>query len=207
MRTILFQGDSITDVDRDRNCDDRRGLGYPTLIAGELGYEAPGAFTFLNRGVSGDRVVDLYARIKRDVINLRPDVMSILIGVNDVWHELSSQNGVSAEKYRKVYGMYVEEILAALPNVRILVLEPFVLHGPATDGSWDYFRKEVALRAEAARDVVETYGLTFVPLQRVFDAALEKADASYWTPDGVHPTTFGHELIAREWIRAFRSLN
>ncbi len=206
MRTIVFQGDSITDADRSYDCDSKRGLGYPTLVAGKLGFDAPGAFSFINRGVSGNRVVDMYARIKRDVINLRPDVLSILIGINDVWHEIGGQNGVDAAKYRKIYGMFIEEIRAALPETRILILEPFVLHGTATDPHWDYFRSETDLRAAAAKDVAETYSLTFVPLQSVFDAALDKAGPDYWTADGVHPTTFGHELIAREWLRAFHTL-
>ena len=104
-KTILFQGDSITDCGRSRENDSDMGMGYPTMVKGELGLEYPGQYTFLNRGISGDRIVDIYARIKADIINLKPDYMSILIGVNDVWHELGGCcNGVSAEKYEKIYG-------------------------------------------------------------------------------------------------------
>ena len=206
MQTIVFQGDSITDAGRDREYDDRYGLGYPLLVAGKLGFAHPLAYRFLNRGVSGDRIVDLYARIKRDLINLRPDVVSILIGVNDVWHELSSQNGVDVDKYERIYGMMIEEIRAALPQIRIMILEPFVTHGAATDPNWDVFSSQVALRAAAAKRIAEEYALAFVPLQSVFDAAVARADAACWTQDGVHPTTAGHELIAREWIRVFDTL-
>ena len=106
---ILFQGDSITDCYRVKEgdaLDIRIGMGYALMCQAELMYEEPGKYEIFNRGVSGNRITDLYARIKSDIINLKPDVMSILIGVNDVWHELSSQNGVSAEKYEKIYDMF-----------------------------------------------------------------------------------------------------
>ncbi len=209
MKTILFQGDSITDVDRMRDNDayvGGFGFGYPLLVTSRLGYASPDAFRFLNRGVSGNRVVDLYARIKRDFINLRPDVVSILIGVNDVWHEINDRNGVAADKYERVYSMLLDEILRELPQTQFLILEPFVTHGRATDGAWDEFSTQVSLRAAAASRVAGAYAQTFVPLQSVFDAALERAPAEHWTADGVHPTASGHELIAREWVKAFESL-
>ncbi len=209
MQTILFQGDSITDVDRIRDNDAHGGafgFGYPLLVSAQLGYDCPNAFQFLNRGVSGNRVVDLYARIKRDFINLRPDVISILIGVNDVWHEIGGQNGVAADKFERIYSMLLDEILCELPQTRFLILEPFVTHGRATDGAWDEFSTQVPLRAAAAKRVAQAFSQTFVPLQSVFDEALTRASAAHWTADGVHPTPFGHELIAREWVKAFKTL-
>ena len=206
MQTILFQGDSITDACRDRDSDQGYGLGYPNFVVGRLGCDHPGEYRFLNLGISGDRIVDVYARIKQDIINLRPDVLSILIGVNDVWHELNEQNGVDADKYERIYGMMIEEIRAALPQVKIMILEPFVTHGPATDPKWNIFRGEIEKRAAAAKRTADKYGLAFVPLQSAFDAAEQKADASCWTQEGVHPTPAGHELIAREWVRVFETL-
>lgn len=206
MKTVLFQGDSITDVGRSRDNDSNRGLGYPHLISAQLGYDCPGAYNLINRGVSGDRVVDLYARIKRDFINLAPDYMSILIGVNDVWHEIGNQNGVDADKYERVYGMLIEEILEKVPQVKIMILEPFVTHGTATEANWEIFSTEVPKRAAAAKRVAEKYGLKFVPLQARFDEAITKAPAEYWTADGVHPTAFGHELITRAWLEAFAEI-
>ena len=99
MKIVLFQGDSITDAGRTKD-DTNMGRGYAALVTAALGYECPGEYEFINRGINGNRVTDLYARIKRDIINLRPDVMSILIGVNDVWHEydFGGGNGVDAEK-------------------------------------------------------------------------------------------------------------
>ena len=109
MKRILFQGDSITDACRDREHLDNLGIGYPTLVKAELGFENPEKFDFQNRGISGNRIVDVYARIKSDIINLSPDYMSILIDVNDVWHEISYQNGIDAEKYQKIYCMMLDE--------------------------------------------------------------------------------------------------
>ena len=103
MKRILFQGDSITDANRSRENEAWKGEGYPTLITAKLGFEHPNEYEFINRGISGNRVVDLLARVKSDMINLKPDYMSILIGVNDVWHELEYSNGVSAERYEQIY--------------------------------------------------------------------------------------------------------
>ena len=157
MKTILFQGDSITDAGRSREDDTNRGIGYPMLVSARLAFEYPGQYRLLNRGCSGNRVVDIYARIRSDIINLKPDVMSMLIGVNDVWHELALQNGVDAEKYYRIYAMLIEEVREALPGVRIMILEPFVLKGTATGDCWDIFRSEVEKRAAKARDIAEEY--------------------------------------------------
>ena len=141
MKTFLFQGDSITDAGRDDENQDNFGLGcgYAFLLAADIEKNRKGEIKFLNRGKSGDRITDVYARIKEDIINIKPDFMSILIGVNDVWHEESYQNGVSTEKFEKFYGMIIEEVKEALPNIKIMILEPFVLKASATEEKWDYF--------------------------------------------------------------------
>lgn len=211
-KVILFQGDSITDAGRSREGEQWSGYGYPTMVKGQLGYENPGKYVFYNRGISGNRVVDLYARIKQDMINLKPDYISILIGVNDVWHEFGCRNGVDAAKYEKIYGMLIEELLSALPNLKIMILEPFVLPGTGTQsteeepGKWETFRTEVLARAAAAKRVAEKYALPFVELQNRFDAAAKTAEPSYWLMDGVHPTAMGHDLIKRAWLEAFAQL-
>ena len=213
MKTILFQGDSITDCGRNREWFESVGDGYPVLVKAQLGYEYPEEYAFQNRGISGNRIVDVYARIKEDIINLKPDYMSILVGVNDVLHELGgSCTGVDAEKYEKIYGMLIEEVKAALPELQILILEPFCLRAVATENReeepdrWNVLRTEVEKRAEKAKAVAEKYNLTFVPLQEKFDEASKNTENSYWLRDGVHPTAMGHELIKREWMKAFHSL-
>ena len=200
---ILFQGDSITDASRNRESDHNRGDGYATIVSARLGFDHPGKYEFINRGIGGNRVADLVGRIKRDIVYLKPDVMSILIGVNDVWHEFEVQNGIDVELYEKLYDLLIVEVKKELPDLRIMIMEPFVLKGEATSEKWDVFRYEVGLRAAAAKRVAAKHGLEFIPLQGVFDAALEKAPESYWLIDGVHPSAMGHELIAREWIKVF----
>lgn len=204
MKTILFQGDSITDAGRVREDGGDLGKGYPLLTAASMGFKEPGAYCFLNRGISGNRIVDVYARIKADIINLKPDVMSLLIGINDVWHEVDNQNGVDAEKFECVYDMLLSEIRQALPSIRLLLLEPFVLKGTATQAAWDIFLSETYLRAEAVRRLSEKHGAVFVPLQGAFDAAAQKTSPEIWAFDGVHPTPFGHELIKHEWFKAYK---
>lgn len=210
MKRILFQGDSITDCGRNRDFVISVGDGYPVLVKAELGYDFPGEYEFINKGISGNRIVDVYARIKMDIINLAPDYMSILIGVNDVWHEITQGNGVDADKFETIYSMLIEEIKAALPNIKIVILEPFCLKGTATadceeiPNRWSIFRSEVEKRAEKAKNVAEKYGLPFIPLQEKFDKATELAEPAYWLRDGVHPTSMGHELIKREWMKIFK---
>ena len=201
MKTIVFQGDSITDAGRSRSNPAELGMGYPLLVSAEMGLNFPGEYKFINEGISGNRVVDLYARIRCDIINHNPDILTILIGVNDVWHELGeNRNGVDNEKYFKVYCDLIEEVQRMCPQCEIYILEPFVLEARATEEDWDIFDKEVAKRALSAKKCAEKFGLTFIPLQEDFNKACEKAPASYWLSDGVHPTFAGHELIAKKLI-------
>jgi len=212
-KVILFQGDSITDCGRDKNHSESLGNGYPNMVTGALGAEYPYKFKYINKGISGNRVVDVYARIKCDIINLKPDYMSILIGINDCWHEYTSHNGVDADKFEMVYGLLIEEIKAALPNIKIMILEPFVLPGSATitdeehPGRWEHFKNECTKRRWAAKKIAEKYNLSFIPLQEIFTKANADApEMGYWLADGVHPTAAGHELIKREWVKAFEGI-
>ncbi len=212
MKTVVFQGDSITDSVRSRELEYYSGNGYATMVKGFLGAEHPGQYRFFNRGVSGDRIADLYARIKADMINLAPDYMSILVGVNDVWHELRSQNGTSPEKFEMVYGLIIEELQQALPHLQLLLMEPFILPGQVTEhliedpDCYAQFRAGVTEMAAAVRRVAERYQLVFVPLQERFDRAARLAPPDYWLWDGVHPTQMGHELIKRAWLEGFAQL-
>lgn len=211
-KLILFQGDSITDASRNRESFVYEGHGYATMVKGALGLDYPEKYSFLNRGISGNRIVDVYARIKTDIINLAPDYMSILIGVNDVWHEFSRKNGVATPKFEKVYSMLIEEIKEALPDIKIMILEPFVLKGTATASNENYddmyplFRADVEDKARAARRIAEKFSLPFIELQAKFDAVYNPDDPHYWLCDGVHPTAAGHMLITREWIKTFETI-
>ena len=219
-KRIVFWGDSITDAARDRNPERDKsgyncytGSGFARLIEAALAYEFPEEYEVLNRGISGNRIVDLYARIKADLINLKPDVVSILIGINDVWHDYERKNGVDAQKFELVFDWVIQEILEALPDVRIMILEPFLLPGSVTASTeerpdrWEYMESQTYLRAAASKRIAEKYGLTFLPLQEDLTKANEKTNQEgYWLADGVHPSGAGHELIKRKWLEAFRNL-
>lgn len=210
MKRILFQGDSITDCSRDRNNFYAMGDGYPYLVSTYYGLEKPGEFEFVNQGISGNRSVDMYARIKADIINLKPDYMSILLGVNDVWHELAFGNGVETPKFEKIYTMLIEEVLEALPDLKLMILEPYAIPGVATEGvledgrdKYTVFRKDTEDKAAACRRVAEKFNIPFVPLQAKFDEMQKAYGTESVSPDGVHPNGPGHMLIARAWMEAF----
>lgn len=216
MKTILFQGDSITDAGRYRESDHQTtsmGGGYPLLLKARLMTDYPSEYNIINRGISGDRVVDIYARMLRDIVNLKPDYLSILVGVNDVWHGIGDNpDGVDAVKFEKIYDMLLSELRIRLSDCRFIILEPFVLPGPATvsDSSdphrWETFSVEVPLRAAATQRVAERHKAAFVPLQSMFDERCKTAEPTHWLRDGVHPTEAGHECIAREWMKVFKTL-
>ncbi len=212
MKRILFQGDSITDCSRSREKFDATGNGYPRFVKGVLGTDFPGEYEFLNRGISGNRIVDLYARMKLDFINLKPDYASILIGVNDTWHEIARQNGVATPKFEKIYDMLLEELQEALPDMKLMLLSPYVLEGEATCATeekpwrWETFKADVAEKAAVVKKLANKHNLTLVELQPAFDEACKTAPASNWVMDGVHPTACGHELIKRLWLQGFEQL-
>ena len=200
MKTFLFQGDSITDAGRD---DEKQGLaglgcGYAFLLASEIENNHKDKIDFINRGKSGDRITDVYARIKEDIINLKPDYMSILIGVNDVSHELTMNCGVSPKKFRMIYGMLIDEIREVLPDIKIVILEPFVLKGTATEKLWNDFDREVRILAEISKQVAEEYETDFIPLHKKCDALSSDGNTEYWSADGIHPTLAGHEVLKNE---------
>ncbi len=203
---ILFQGDSITDCGRKREQLSSLGSGYAMMVKGQMGLEYPAEHEYINKGISGNRSVDLYARIKADILNLKPDFMSILLGVNDVWHEYDGNNGVDADKFFRIYCMLIEEVKAELPDLQIMIMEPFCLKGSATEAYYDEFRSEVEKRACMAKKVAEKYSLTFLPLQKDFDALADTMPASDLLSDGVHPTPIGHTFIKDAWVRAFKEM-
>lgn len=211
-KRILFQGDSITDCGRPRDNFYGMGNGYANLVKASLGMDCPNEYEFINRGISGNRIVDLYARIKLDFINLKPDYASIYIGVNDTWHEISRSNGVDTEKFEKIYTMLIDEVKSACPEMKIMIIAPYVLEGTATCNTdvipdrLERFQKDVAEKAAVARRIAEKYDFPLVDLQASFDEACTKAPPAYWAADGVHPTACGHEIIKRLWLDTFEKI-
>ncbi len=204
---ILFYGDSITDMGRSRDYDRNAwgyGIGYPSFVAGSLLKDGPEKYDILNRGIGGNRIVDLYARAKIDLWNLAPDVLSILIGINDIWHEIGQKNGVDLERFNRIYRMLLDDTKKYLPDLKIMLLEPFVLEGSATSARMEEFL-EVKKYAAVVKKIAEDYGCVFVPLQEKFDEYAEKYGAKHYLYDGVHPDAAGARLIADEWLKAFQS--
>ena len=203
---IVFFGDSITDMGRIRDvmCEEiwKYGNGYPMFVASSLFREDPKKYQVVNRGVSGDRIVDLYARIKRDVWNEKPDVLSILVGINDVWGEIYGRNGVELSRFEKIYEMLIEDTLQCLPNVKMILCEPFVLKGAVTQEYFDRFA-EVCAYAKAVEKLATKYRFPFLPLQKKFDEAAAKHGVETYLYDGVHPNVAGATLIADEWCKLF----
>lgn len=206
---ILFYGDSITDASRNRTVDDSDrsalGNGFVMQTAGRLYEKSLSDYEIINRGISGNRIVDLYARVKMDFWNLKPDLVSILIGVNDVWHEVNRQNGVELDRFEKFYRMLVEETLERLPNIKIIISEPFVMKGAATEEKYDQFLL-VKEYAKVCKKIADEYGLFFLPLQDALDKAAEEVGADKILIDGVHPSIRGAVVIAKEWMKLFNKI-
>jgi lysophospholipase L1-like esterase len=200
---ILFQGDSITDCGRSREATGPNtglGSGYVFLSASNLLCAKTGdALKFFNRGISGNRIVDLYARWKSDCLNLNPDVISILIGVNDTWHEFGSKNGVEIIRFEQFYRMLLEWTIQARPGVKLVLCEPFVHVCGTVTRDWV---PEINQRREITRKMATEFNTLFVPFQDIFNRALTSAPAEYWLGDGVHPTCAGHQLMANAWLNA-----
>jgi len=205
--TVLFQGDSITDNGRDRKAADpntagQLGGGYPYLVAAAaLAAEPTRGLRFFNRGVSGNKVPDMTRRWDDDTLAIKPDVLSILIGVNDLWHKLNGGYNGTVADYEQGFGDLLRSTRQALPKVRLVVLEPFVLPTGVIDSKWF---PEFDERRAAAERVARAAGATFIRTQLLFDRLIRKTPPAYWAADGVHPTPAGHAAIAKAWQEAVR---
>lgn len=196
---VLFQGDSITDGNRGRSLDPNHilGHGYAFIIAAKYGAAFPEqGLIFLNRGVSGNKVTDLAKRWQQDTLDLKPDILSILIGVND------SGAGVPFDAYEQGYDKLLADARAANPNIRFVLCEPFTLPVGARKEGYEAWNAGIKRRQEIVARLALKYRAALVRFQGVFDASCQKAPADYWIWDGVHPTYSGHQLMADEWVKA-----
>lgn len=204
---VLFQGDSITDAGRTRDRlqpNDARafGRGYPLLIGSRLLDERAGDdLKIYNRGISGNKVPDLDARWQQDCLDLEPDLLSILIGVNDIWHKLNGRYDGTVEDYETGFTALLERTRKALPHVRLIICEPFVLRCGAVDEKWF---PEFDQRRGAAARVAKKAKATWVPFQEMFNEAVKRAKPEHWASDGVHPTMAGHDLMAKTWLEVVK---
>jgi len=167
------------------------------LIAGALLADYPKAQPMIyNRGISGHKVPDLAGRWQEDTLALEPNILSILVGVNDIWHKLAGRYDGTVEDYETGYRALLKRTQKDLPNVRIIVCEPFVLRCGAVNDTWF---PEFDERRAVAKRLAEEMNLTFVPFQSMFDEACKDAPPAYWAGDGVHPTLARHALMAKTW--------
>lgn len=202
-KVILFQGDSITDGNRGRSDDPNHILGhsYAYIIGGKLGNEyAEIGLRFYNRGISGDRISDLYARWNEDAISLNPDIISIMIGVNDAWRTMKGEPSGVTDRFERAYRHVLEETSEVLPHTKLILCEPFILKTGELAQQWEAWDERIKHYQAVVRQLAELFHAVHVPLQGAFNEAAQRADASYWLWDGVHPTAAGHDLIAKQWL-------
>lgn len=198
---ILFQGDSITDGGRGRGADPNHVLGhsYAFLLAARFGAAFPERnLDFINRGVSGNTVLELEKRWSKDTLDLKPDVLSVLIGVND------NRREVPLEQYEQIYSRLLADARAANPAVKLVLCEPFGLPVGPRKENWRAWHDGLQKRQKIVARLAKTHGAACVHFQRAFEEATRRAAAEYWIWDGVHPTYRGHQLMADAWERAVR---
>ena len=205
---ILFQGDSITDMHRKKddmtaNSTSALGSGYALLAASALLNKYPGENLHIyNKGISGNKVYQLAERWDADCLDIKPTVLSILVGVNDFWHTLVNGYKGTLKTYQDDYKALLDRTKQKLPDVKLIIGEPYAVIGvKAVDASWypafnDY--------RHAAREIAESYGAVFIPYQDIYDKALQAAPGGYWTADGVHPSLAGAQLMAQAWVEAVK---
>lgn len=205
---ILFQGDSITDAGRNKeemgfNTAKNLGTGYPVFAGAALLNKFPSLnLKIFNKGISGNKVFQLAERWDHDCIDIKPDILSILIGVNDIWHKLNGRYDGTSEIYRRDYIALLGRTKKALPDVKLIICEPFAVKGvKAVDDKWypEFYEYQ-----RAAREIAERFDAVFIPYQNVFDEAQKHAPGAYWTPDGVHPTLAGAQLMADAWLKVIK---
>jgi len=208
--TILFQGDSITDAGRSRghyyaNNSAGMGNGYVILAASQLHFRYPEHnFQIYNRGISGHKVFQLRDRWKEDCLQLKPDVLSILIGVNDYWHTLTHNYQGDAAMYAGDFRKLLDNTLEEFPNLKLIIGEPFTAEGGTAIGkfntaTFDQYRY-------ASKSIAKEYKAHFLPYHAKFNKAVQKNGAAHWCPDGVHPSMAGNQLMANMWIDTFEKL-
>lgn len=206
MRTLLFQGDSITDATRNRNLPDHLGAGYVNMVAGALNFRYPHLkLQILNRGNSGNRTKDLLKRWQTDCLDLSPTWLSLYIGINNTWRKYDQNDPTPAEVFEAELSSLIQQALQnGVQSDNIVLLEPFLLDEPAgTKSTWF---DDLQPKQNIVRKLSEQHRTRWIPLQALFNDALERAPAAWWTPDGVHPTPAGHYLIAQAWLRTMEDL-
>ena len=193
MIRLLFQGDSITDMGRDREDLHSLGWGYPRYAAPLIAERFPDKeFEFIDKGIGGDKTENLVARLQEDFIDIQPDVVSILIGINDVWGQAGDRSWMSDEVFEKNYRTVLDAVKQKT-NAKIMLIEPFLI--PVEDKL--FFREDLYRKIEVVRKLAREYADVYLPTDGLLNAAFIGDDPISFAEDGVHPTEKGAKLIAQ----------
>lgn len=226
---ILFSGDSITDGGRSRNMDLNHylGHGYQYILSGKLGVDnIDKNLKFINKGYSGGGISTVYNTWYSDCLKLRPDIISILIGINDVLGSTGEVSELNIKRFENIYSMMLSDTRDFLPQAKIILCEPFYINAKLheeylsgaphiecepkfiplniveTEDMIKNREKEVKEIQKITKDLAEKFNCIFVPLQKIFEENVKKTGVEYLLWDGFHPTVIGHELIARQWYKS-----
>ncbi len=205
MIKILFQGDSITDCDRKKRREDSLGEGYAKKVSEVFCTLYPKKeVQFINRGISGNRVKDLLARYEEDILHIKPDIISILIGINDTWRRYDSNDETMPVDFKHIYNTLLSDIKRDLPNTKIIIMEPFLLNSVPERILWrEDLDPKIGIIRELARKYADAYIATDGLLMQYILAGYTDEEIA---ADSVHPTDIGHALIAKEYLRALEEL-
>jgi acyl-CoA thioesterase-1 len=196
---ILFQGDSITEWGRNHQDYSSLGSGYAMMAAGYFNVMHPELnVKFLNRGIGGNKSGDLVNRWQKDCIDLKPDVVSILVGINDTWRRYDSNEVTTVEEYRENYHYLLSEIKNKL-NSKIVICEPFLL--PVTEEQKKYWLEDLEPKIRVVKELSKEFNASYIPFNEKFKEASTKNNNEFWVLDGVHPTFSGHALMSKLWLQ------
>ncbi len=199
---ILFQGDSITDAGRDKRNYHHMGAGYPKFVVQLLTEKYPEVdFEFINFGISGNRTCELFDRLYPDCIAFQPDIVSILIGVNDVWHRYGPARIATTDAQLELNYKCILERLRKETGAKILMLQPY------TEGE-----KQAHMRADVEKvklivnSLADKYADAYIKLDDLMHTDENYGKPDYFTPDGVHPNPNGAAFIAKHYLEAISPL-
>ena len=201
---IVFQGDSITDAGRDKRNYHQLGAGYPKFAAENIRADFPDAdIEFINLGISGNRTDQLFDRLYPDAIAFDPDIVSILIGINDVWHRHGTTQIATTDAQIETNYRAILERLKNETHAKIVMLAPFLLDDEAKE-SW---RGEVDRVIAIVRKLADEFADVYIPLDLLFEEALKvQPEPKFYSADGVHPNDNGRAFIGKHYAEAVRSL-
>ena len=207
-KKVVFFGDSITDSGRVRTEPDGSmmsyGRGYVFLVASELLSKHPNEYEVFNRGNSGDRIYNLYGRLSSDVWSLNPDILTIFVGINDVEHPYKIRCGTDFKRWEKIYRMIIEETKERLPNIRIILVEPYVVKiNEETPQAYKWFSEAIPVYRKLLEQFAVDYGVEVVPLNDKINERANEIGVTNVTKDGTHPHMVGAKIIAEEWLKNF----